>query len=52
MYNSVMQGQEPTLAQWQTFWTIPLIFAVVVTVMFAFGFREKLAPQDGVLITE
>jgi nucleoside transporter len=52
MYNSVMQGQEPTLSQWQTFWTIPLIFAVVVTVMFALGFKENLAPQDRVVITE
>jgi nucleoside transporter len=43
IYNSVMQGGEPTLAQWQTFWTIPLIFAVVVTAMFAFGFRDSAA---------
>jgi formate-dependent nitrite reductase membrane component NrfD len=30
-----------TLEQWQNFWTIPLIFALVVTLLFAFGFREK-----------
>jgi len=30
-----------TLAQWQQFWIIPLVFASVVTVLFLFGFREK-----------
>jgi nucleoside transporter len=47
IYNNIMQGGEPTLEQWQTFWTIPLAFALVVTVMFAFGFKEKLSIKSG-----
>lgn len=41
IFNSIMGGGEPTLEQWQSFWTIPLIFAIVVTIMFALGFSEK-----------
>ena len=42
IFNSIMSGDgTQSLQQWQTFWTIPLIFAVVVTLMFSFGFREK-----------
>jgi hypothetical protein len=37
-----MSGDNATAAQWQTFWFIPLLFAVVVTLMFAFGFKEKV----------
>ena len=39
---SIMNGNNTTAAQWQTFWLIPLLFAVVVTLMFAFGFKEKV----------
>ncbi len=46
IFNSIMGGGEPTLEQWQTFWTIPLIFALVVTIMFAFGFREKMEAKE------
>ena len=42
IFNSIMSGDNATAAQWQTFWLIPLLFAVVVTLMFAFGFREKV----------
>jgi len=39
IFNSIMsEGQ--TLQQWQLFWSIPLIFAVLVTLMFTFGFRD------------
>jgi len=41
IFNSIMNGTQ-TLEQWQTFWTIPLIFAVIVAIMFTFGFREKV----------
>ena len=42
IFNSIMDGSgSQSLEQWQLFWTIPLIFAVVVTLMFTFGFREK-----------
>ena len=47
IYNRIMLGGEPTLQQWQTFWTIPLAFALVVTVMFAFGFKEKISIKPG-----
>jgi nucleoside transporter len=45
IFNSVMGGGDPTLEQWREFWTIPLIFSVVVTLLFAFGFKEKRAPS-------
>jgi nucleoside transporter len=41
IFNSIM-SETQNLEQWQMFWTIPLIFAVVVSIMFAFGFREKV----------
>lgn len=41
IFNSIMGDGEQTLDKWQSFWIIPLIFALVVTIMFAFGFREK-----------
>jgi MFS family permease len=40
IFNSVV-GDSQSLEQWQTFWAIPLVFAVVVTLMFAIGFRDK-----------
>ena len=42
IFNRIMQGDHATAAQWQTFWLIPLLFAVVVTGMFALGFKEKV----------
>lgn len=42
IFNSIMSGNNATAAQWQIFWFIPLLFALVVTVMFAFGFKEKV----------
>lgn len=41
MFNSIMGNGETTLEQWQNFWTIPLIFSLVVTLLFAVGFKEK-----------
>ena len=40
IFNNIMGDGDITLTQWQTFWTIPLIFAVIVTIMFALGFTE------------
>jgi nucleoside transporter len=40
LYNRIM-GQGSSLEQWQHFWTIPLVFAAVVTILFIFGFRDK-----------
>lgn len=42
IYNSIMQGSaEATLAQWQLFWIIPLIFSVIVTILFTLGFKDS-----------
>ncbi|HEX5170191.1 MAG TPA: MFS transporter [Cyclobacteriaceae bacterium] len=42
IFNSIIGSTaDPSPQQWQNFWTIPLIFAAVVTAMFAFGFKEK-----------
>jgi nucleoside transporter len=42
IFNEVMSSpQNEPLQQWQIFWIFPLLFAVVVTVLFGFGFREK-----------
>ena len=39
--NAIMPGTDsPTLQQWQSFWMVPLIFSVVVTILFALGFRD------------
>ena len=41
IYNSIMHGSDnPTLEQWQSFWIVPLVFSVVVTILFAMGFRD------------
>jgi nucleoside transporter len=42
IFNTIMSSDNPTASQWQTFWLIPILFAVVVTVMFVFGFRERV----------
>ena len=43
VFNRILSGATgaAALSQWQTFWFIPLVFAVVVTAMFIVGFREK-----------
>lgn len=42
IYNNIMAGTaEATLAQWQSFWIIPLIFSVVVTILFTLGFKDS-----------
>jgi nucleoside transporter len=41
IFNSIMGTGETTLEQWQTFWTIPLVFSAVVAVMFSIWFNEK-----------
>ena len=42
IYNSIMHGSDnPTLEQWQSFWMVPLVFSVVVTILFALGFRDS-----------
>jgi len=46
IFNSIMGGGEASLEQWQTFWTIPLVFSAVVAVMFAFGFNEAVSQRS------
>ncbi len=42
IYNTIMSGDGgATLEQWQTFWSIPLIFSVIVTLLFAVGFKDS-----------
>lgn len=42
IYNAIMAGNaNATLEQWQTFWSIPLLFSVVVTLLFMIGFRDS-----------
>jgi hypothetical protein len=40
---------EATLQQWSSFWMIPLLFSVVVLILFTFGFNEKLKPTEKVI---
>ena len=40
IFNNIM-GNNNSLAQWQIFWTIPLFFAAIVSLLFLFGFKEK-----------
>lgn len=42
IFREVMSNTDTsTLVQWQWFWYFPLVFAVVVIMLFALGFREK-----------
>ena len=41
IFNSIM-ADGITLNNWQRFWIIPLLFSAVVSILFIFGFREKL----------
>ena len=43
VFNAIMHGASgaSALEQWRTFWIMPLVFAVIVTVMFVAGFREE-----------
>jgi MFS family permease len=46
IFNSIMSGNDASASQWQTFWLIPLLFAVVVTIMFVWGFTEYVADKN------
>ena len=52
-FNAIMPqgGSAPSLDQWQLFWTFPLLFALVVTVLFVFGFREDAPVRKMVTYT-
>ena len=40
IFNKIM-ANGISLDNWQRFWTIPLLFSAIVTILFIFGFREK-----------
>jgi nucleoside transporter len=42
VYNAIMQGRSgfSALAEWHFFWLIPLVFAIVVTLVFVAGFKD------------
>ena len=40
IFNKVMTNSN-SLSQWQIFWSVPLLFAAIVTILFVFGFKEK-----------
>jgi MFS family permease len=40
IFNNIM-GTGNALEQWQHFWTVPLLFAASVTILFFVGFRER-----------
>ncbi|GAB3506933.1 MFS transporter [Spirosoma knui] len=43
-FNRIVTGEgSQVLHQWQTFWTVPIIFATVVTIAFVLGSRSKPA---------
>ena len=39
---SKIMGTGNALTQWQMFWTVPLVFAAIVTILFFAGFKEKV----------
>jgi nucleoside transporter len=41
IFNSIM-ADGISLNNWQRFWIVPLLFSAVVTILFIFGFREKV----------
>ena len=46
VYNAIMQGRSggSALAEWHFFWLIPLVFAIVVTLVFVAGFKDTTKP--------
>jgi nucleoside transporter len=47
IFNAIMPGATAatSLQQWQLFWIFPLVFAVIVTVMFVVGFKDEVVAQ-------
>jgi len=46
VFNNIM-GTGNALTQWQTFWSVPLSFAAIVTILFFAGFRERTIIKSG-----
>jgi nucleoside transporter len=47
VFNSIVTGEgKESLEQWQIFWIIPVIFATVVTITFAWGSKSKDKIQE------
>jgi nucleoside transporter len=41
IFNKTVSTENSTLLEWQHFWEVPLIFSVIVTLLFLAGFSEK-----------
>jgi len=41
IFNRIVKDSN-SLANWQQFWMVPLLFSALVTLLFIFGFREKV----------
>ncbi len=52
IFNNIMGEGDITLTQWQDFWTIPLIFAVVVTIMFSLGFSQDREGKESTVLAK
>jgi nucleoside transporter len=48
VYNAIMQGRSgaSALAEWHFFWLIPLVFAIVITLVFVAGFKDTTKPAE------
>ena len=47
IFNGIVLGDAgQSLEQWQMFWIVPVVFATIVTVMFASGFKEALPVKE------
>jgi nucleoside transporter len=48
VFNALMSGASGSSAldEWQTFWIMPLVFALVVTAIFVAGFREDVPARQ------
>lgn len=51
IFNHIMKDNS-SLMQWQLFWSVPLLFAAVVSLLFVFGFKEKTTVISRKTITE
>lgn len=52
IFNNIMGDGDITLTQWQTFWSIPLIFAAIVTIMFALGFSQDREGKESSVVVK
>ena len=51
IFNHIM-GDASSRTQWQLFWSMPLLFAAIVSLLFVFGFKEKATGATQKIIME